>query len=103
MVSLFSTETFFMNAYQLPTNTTENFLSEVIKIRRCEHPQFRGDGIYNADAKILEACRKQPEAMHNIFQELDFVDSEEFHPVRVSAIKHQIIDCLDLIKILNLK
>ena len=76
-------------SYILPTSTVKVFLSELNKIRRGIHSQFRGDGIYNGDAVLLRLCEHNPVAAIAIAKELEgdisTDDSPDFHPLRVKS------------------
>ena len=71
--------------YSLPTNNLTMFLSELNKIRRGIHSNFRGDGIYNSDALLLGLCSDSPVKALEIAEKLEGDVESDFHPSRVKS------------------
>ena len=83
-------------AYSLPTDNLEMFLSELNKIRRGMHSDFKGDGIYNSDALLSKLCRETPVKALEIADKLNSDVKSEFHPSRVKGFAKTIRKYLEL-------
>ena len=77
--------------YSLPTKNVEFFLSELNKIRRGIHPNFRGDGVYNSEAVLQTFCRDYPAQAIVMASKLDSYDEvNNFHPARIKSFAKRI-------------
>lgn len=84
-------------AYSLPANNVEFFLSELNKIRRCIHPNFKGDGVYNCEALLNKFCRDEPVKAIVMASNLSsYNEVHDFHPVRIKGFAKTIIKTLSI-------
>ena len=73
-------------------------LSELNKIRRGIHPNFKGGGIYNADALLLNLCNESPVKALEIANALTSDVKTDFHPSRVKQFANTVLRNLELLK-----
>lgn len=81
--------------YSLPTTSVELFLSELNKIRRGIHPNFRGDRVANGEGALFMFCRLNPEIAIDFACDMKVGVESDFHPDRVEGFAKTMIKTVE--------
>ncbi len=87
-------------AYSLPTQSVDLFLSELNKIRRGAHANFRGDKVENGEQALLRFCREHPERAIDFACDMRCGVTSDFHPDRVKGFAKTIVNYIESNKLL---
>ena len=77
--------------YSLPITSVELFLSELNKIRRGIHKNFRGDAVLNGEGALDRFCKDHPDTAIDFACDMKFGVESDFHPDRVKGFANRMI------------